>query len=96
MILLLVSFLITDAHGFPQLVTSKGENLFSRGESRNGYAFGGVSWLRNLKLFKFPLVFEDKEVSYEYQTLINETITRLWLNPMGYAQRLVWSDKKRD
>ncbi|KAI5410754.1 G-type lectin S-receptor-like serine/threonine-protein kinase At4g27290 [Lathyrus oleraceus] len=83
-----------DVHGFPQLVTTKGKVLFSRGGSWNGCAFGGVSWLRNLKLFKFSLVFNDKEVSYEYETLKNETITRLWLNPSGFAQRLVWSDRE--
>ncbi|CAJ2638955.1 unnamed protein product [Trifolium pratense] len=85
-----------DVHGFPQLVTTKGKTLFSRGGPWNGYAFGAISWLRNLKLFKFSLVFTDMEVSYEYETLKKETITRLWLNPSGLAQRLVWSDTKRD
>ncbi|KAK2386115.1 G-type lectin S-receptor serine/threonine-protein kinase [Trifolium repens] len=85
-----------DFHGFPQLVTTKGENLYSRGGAWNGYAFGGVSWLRNLKLFNFSLVFTDKEVSYEYETLQKETITRLWLSPSGSSQRLVWSERRKD
>ncbi|WJX36726.1 hypothetical protein P8452_24573 [Trifolium repens] len=85
-----------DFHGFPQLVTTKGENLYSRGGAWNGYAFGGVSWLRNLKLFNFSLVFTDKEVSYEYETLKKETITRLWLSPSGSSQRLVWSERRKD
>lgn len=35
-----------DAHGLPQLVTTKGETLFSRAGSWNGFAFSGVSWVK--------------------------------------------------
>jgi hypothetical protein len=85
-----------DFHGFPQLVTTKGGNIYRRGPALNGNAFGVVSWLRNLKLLKFSLMLNDKEVSYEYETLKNGTITRLWLSPSGYAQRLVWSERRKD
>ncbi|CAJ2638919.1 unnamed protein product [Trifolium pratense] len=85
-----------DFHGFPQLVTTKGGNIYHRGPALNGNAFGGVSWLSNLKLLKFSLMLNDKEVSYEYETLKNETITRLWLSPSGYSERSVWSESRKN
>ncbi|WJX36725.1 hypothetical protein P8452_24572 [Trifolium repens] len=84
-------------HGFPQLVITKGGNMYSRGVALNkGNNNSRLSLLRNLKLVKFSIMLNDKEVSYEYETLKNETITRFWLNPSGYSQRLVWSDSRKD
>ncbi|KAK7323363.1 hypothetical protein VNO77_26834 [Canavalia gladiata] len=84
-----------DAHGFPQLVTTKGATWYSRGGSWNGQFFNGISWLRMLKLFKFSFVVTDKEVTYQYETLKDETVSRLVLNSLGFVQRLIWSDRKR-
>ncbi|TKY49673.1 G-type lectin S-receptor serine/threonine-protein kinase [Spatholobus suberectus] len=83
-----------DAHGFPQLVTTKGSSLLSRAGSRNGHVFNGVSWRRMLRIFKFSLVFTEKEIIYQYETLKAETVSRLMLNPSGLAQRLIWSDNR--
>ncbi|XP_061353812.1 G-type lectin S-receptor-like serine/threonine-protein kinase At4g27290 [Gastrolobium bilobum] len=84
-----------DAHGFPQLVTTKGATLFSRGGPWNGHVFNGVSWLRMLNLFKYSLEYTDKEISYQYETLNSDTVTRLVLNPLGLTQRFLWSDRKK-
>ncbi|AES68632.1 hypothetical protein MTR_3g010960 [Medicago truncatula] len=43
-------------------------------------------WCRIIKMFKFSLVFNCKEVSNEYETLKKETITRLWFNPSGLTR----------
>ncbi|XP_020224649.1 G-type lectin S-receptor-like serine/threonine-protein kinase At4g27290 isoform X1 [Cajanus cajan] len=83
-----------DAHGFPQLVTTKGKRLFSRGGSWNGFVFGGVSWRRMLRLFNFTLVVNDREVIYHYENLNDDTVSRLVLNPSGFAQRLIWSQNR--
>ncbi|XP_047172797.1 G-type lectin S-receptor-like serine/threonine-protein kinase At4g27290 [Vigna umbellata] len=84
-----------DAHGYPQLVTTSGELLISRGGSWTGYAFTGVSWRRTLRLVKFSLESNGKEVIYQYKTLEAETITRLVINPAGLVQRLLWSGGSR-
>ncbi|CAJ1972495.1 unnamed protein product [Sphenostylis stenocarpa] len=84
-----------DAHGFPQLVTTKGEILISRGGSWNGFVFSGVSWRRMLTLVNFSLVINDKEVIYQYETLQAEIVTRLVINPQGFVQRLLWSGRNR-
>ncbi|XP_052736120.1 G-type lectin S-receptor-like serine/threonine-protein kinase At4g27290 isoform X2 [Vigna angularis] len=84
-----------DAHGYPQLVTTSGELLISRGGSWTGYAFTGVSWRRMLRLVNFSLEINDKEIIYQYRTLEAETITRLVISPSGYVQRLLWSGGSR-
>ncbi|KAL2337133.1 hypothetical protein Fmac_011579 [Flemingia macrophylla] len=83
-----------DAHGFPQLVTTKGTSFFNRAGSWNGYVFGGVSWQRIISLFSFSLVVSDKEVIYQYENLNRDTVSRLFLNSFGVAQRLIWSHNR--
>ncbi|KAL5169998.1 G-type lectin S-receptor-like serine/threonine-protein kinase [Glycine soja] len=82
-----------DAHGFPQLVTTKGEILFSRAGSWTGFVFSGVSWRRMLSLVTFSLAINDKEVTYQYETLKAGTVTMLVINPSGFVQRLLWSER---
>ncbi|KAK7401328.1 hypothetical protein VNO78_12721 [Psophocarpus tetragonolobus] len=83
-----------DAHGFPQLFTTNGANLYSRGGSWNGFVFSGVSWRRMLKLVNFSLEINDKEVTYEYEIMKAGTVTRLVIYPSGFVQRLLWSDPR--
>ena len=85
-----------DAHGFPQLVTTKGETLFSRAGSWTGFVFSGVSWRRMLSLVTFSLAINDKEVTYQYETLKAGTVTMLVINPSGFVQRLLWSERTRN
>jgi len=81
-----------DIHGFPQLVTEKGERFLYRGGSWNGFLFNGVSWQRMHRVLNFSVVFTDKEFSYQYETMNDSIITRMELDPSGNSQRLQWSD----
>ncbi|RHN65876.1 putative protein kinase RLK-Pelle-DLSV family [Medicago truncatula] len=81
-----------DMHGFPQLVTEKGERFLYRGGSWNGFLFTGVSWQRMHRVLNFSVMFTDKEFSYQYETMNRSIITRMELDPSGNSQRLLWSD----
>lgn len=85
-----------DVHGFPQLVIAKGATIMYRAGSWNGYLFGGASWLRMHRVFNYSLVFTDKQVSYEYETLDSSLVTRVVLNPSGNSQRFLWSDRTQE
>ncbi|CAK8564592.1 unnamed protein product [Lathyrus sativus] len=85
-----------DTHGFPQLVTAKGATFMYRGGSWNGFLFTGVSWQRMHRVLNFSVVFTDKEISYQYETLISSVITRVVLDPYGISQRFQWSDRTQN
>ncbi|CAJ2638948.1 unnamed protein product [Trifolium pratense] len=81
-----------DSHGYLQQVTTNGARILYRGGSWNGNIFTGVAWQRNNRILNFSVVFTDKEVCYQYETLLNSIITRLVLDPNGNTQRYLWSD----
>ncbi|RHN65869.1 putative protein kinase RLK-Pelle-DLSV family [Medicago truncatula] len=83
-----------DMPGFPQLVTAKGATVLYRGGSWNGFLFSSVSWHWQVtnKVMNFTVVFNDKEFSYEYQTVNKSIIARMILDPYGNSQRFLWSD----
>ncbi|CAJ2638924.1 unnamed protein product [Trifolium pratense] len=85
-----------DTHGFPQLVTAKGTRFLYRAGSWNGFLFTGVSWQRMHRVLNFSVVFTDKEVSYQYETLNSSVITRVVLDPYGTSQRFQWSDRTQN
>jgi hypothetical protein len=82
-----------DTHGYPQQVTEKGATVLYRGGSWNGILFTGVSWLRKHRILNFSLVFTDKELTYQYESLNNSIITRMVIDPYGTSQRFIWSDR---
>ncbi|WJX36727.1 hypothetical protein P8452_24574 [Trifolium repens] len=82
-----------DTHGYPQQVTEKGVTVLYRGGSWNGILFTGVSWLRKHRILNFSLVFTDKELTYQYESLNNSIITRMVIDPYGTSQRFIWSDR---
>ncbi|KAI5410756.1 hypothetical protein KIW84_056051 [Lathyrus oleraceus] len=81
-----------NTHGLPQLVNAKGARFLYRGGSWNGFLFTGVSWQRMHRILNFSVVFTDKEISYQYETLISSVITRVVLDSYGISQRFQWSD----
>jgi hypothetical protein len=85
-----------DTHGFPQLVTAKGAIFLYRAGSWNGFLFTGVFWQRLHRVMNFSVMFTDKEISYQYETLSSSIITRVVLYPNGISQRLQWTDKTQD
>ncbi|CAJ2638943.1 unnamed protein product [Trifolium pratense] len=82
-------------HGYLQQYTTNGARILYRGGSWNGIRFTGVVWQRNNRIVNFSVVFTDKEVSYQYDTLINSNIAKVVLDPNGNAQRFLWSDTKQ-
>ncbi|RHN65849.1 putative protein kinase RLK-Pelle-DLSV family [Medicago truncatula] len=85
-----------DTHGFPQLLTAKGAIILYRAGSWNGFLFTGVSWQRMHRVLNFSVMFTDKEISYEYETLNSSIITRVVLDPNGLSQRLQWTDRTQN
>ncbi|XP_058782623.1 G-type lectin S-receptor-like serine/threonine-protein kinase At4g27290 isoform X2 [Vicia villosa] len=83
-----------DTHGFPQLVTAKGATFLSRAGSWNGFLFTGVSWQRMHKFLNFSVVFTDKEIAYQYETMNSSIITKMVLDPDGKSQRTLWLDSE--
>ena len=82
-----------DTHGLPQLVTARGAKFLYRGGSWNGFLFTGVSWQRLHRVLNFSVMFTDKEISYQYETLNSSIKTRLVVDTYGTAQRIQWSDR---
>ncbi|KEH33072.1 S-locus lectin kinase family protein [Medicago truncatula] len=82
-----------DMDGFPQLVTVKGARILYRGGPWNGFLFSGSPWQSLSRVLNFSVVFSDKEVSYQYETLNSSINTRLVLDSNGISQRLQWSDR---
>ncbi|GAU41730.1 hypothetical protein TSUD_349910 [Trifolium subterraneum] len=84
-----------DTHGYPQLVTAKGAIILYRAGSWNGFLFTGVSWQKLHGFLNFSVVFNDKEFSYQYETMNSSIITRMVLDQDGNSQRFLWSDRKQ-
>ncbi|KAK9080640.1 hypothetical protein SSX86_000398 [Deinandra increscens subsp. villosa] len=85
-----------DLHGYPHQVIRKGQALLYRSEPWNGIDFGGISVLPQNAIYKFDMVFNEKEVFYTYRMLNSSMISRLTMNHSGIAQRWVWADQVKD
>ncbi|KAK1407061.1 hypothetical protein QVD17_38672 [Tagetes erecta] len=85
-----------DLRGYPHQVIRKGQVLQYRSEPWNGIDFGGISVLPQNAIYKFDMVFNEREVLYTYKMLNASLIARLTMNHSGVAQRWVWADQVKD
>ncbi|KAK2980730.1 LOW QUALITY PROTEIN: hypothetical protein RJ640_011710 [Escallonia rubra] len=76
-----------EPRGYPQLVMRKGSVEQYRTGPWNGVRFSGVPNLRPNAIFKYRLVFNDKEAYYSYDLLNGSVISRLMLSQTGVVQR---------
>ncbi|PWA79976.1 S-locus glycoprotein domain-containing protein [Artemisia annua] len=65
-----------------QFIT-KGQVVQYRSEPWNGIDFGGISVLPQNAIYKFDMVFNDKEVFYTYSMINSSMISRLTMNHSG-------------
>ncbi|XP_023730383.2 G-type lectin S-receptor-like serine/threonine-protein kinase At4g27290 isoform X1 [Lactuca sativa] len=82
-----------DLHGYPHQVIKKGQILLYRSEPWNGIDFGGISVLPQNAIYKFDMVFNQKQVFFTYKMINSSMISRLTMNRSGVLQRWVWSDQ---
>ncbi|KAI3504457.1 hypothetical protein L1887_25936 [Cichorium endivia] len=85
-----------DLRGYPHQVIKKGTVIQYRSEPWNGIDFGGISVLPQNAIYKFDMVFNQKEVFYSYKMINSSMISRLTMNSSGVAQRWVWADQVND
>ncbi|KAL8243433.1 hypothetical protein R6Q59_009691 [Mikania micrantha] len=85
-----------DLVGYPHQIIKKGQVLQYRSEPWNSVDFGGISVLPQNAIYKFDMVFDEKEVLYTYKMINSSMISRLTMNHSGIAQRWVWSDQVKD
>ncbi|KAI3686253.1 hypothetical protein L1987_79927 [Smallanthus sonchifolius] len=85
-----------DLRGYLHQIIKKGQVLQYRSEPWNGIDFGGISVLPQNAIYKFDMVFNEKEVFYTYKMFNSSMISRLTMNHSGIAQRWVWSDQVKD
>ncbi|KAK2975339.1 hypothetical protein RJ640_009693 [Escallonia rubra] len=77
-----------DPSGYPQNVIRKGSVEQYRTGPWNGVRFSAApNFTSNNIIYKYRLVFNDKEVYYTYDLLNNTVISRLILSPNGALQR---------
>ncbi|EOY12721.1 S-locus lectin protein kinase family protein, putative [Theobroma cacao] len=88
-------FVRINISGYPQLVIEKGSKIAYRTGSWNGLRFIGM---RPNAIFSLKLEFElnENEVYYTTEVKNNSVVIRIMLNPSGFGQILLWSDKQRD
>ncbi|PWA81043.1 S-locus glycoprotein domain-containing protein [Artemisia annua] len=82
-----------DLRGYPHQFITKVQVVQYRSEPWNGIDFGGISVLPQNAIYKFDMVFNDKEVFYTYSMINSSMISRLTMNHSGTAQRWVWADQ---
>nr|GEU99518.1 G-type lectin S-receptor-like serine/threonine-protein kinase At4g27290 [Tanacetum cinerariifolium] len=85
-----------DLRGYPHQFITKGQVVQYRSEPWNGIDFGGISVLPQNAIYKFNMVFNDREVFYTYDMINTSMISRLTMNHSGIAQRWVWADQVND
>ncbi|KAK3006137.1 hypothetical protein RJ639_015680 [Escallonia herrerae] len=79
-----------DPSGYPQNVMRKGSVEQYRSGPWNGVRFSGAPNLIPNAIYRYRLVFNDKEVYYSYDLLNNSVISRLMLSQNGVLQRWTW------
>ncbi|KAK2969388.1 hypothetical protein RJ640_001303 [Escallonia rubra] len=79
-----------EPRGYPQNVMRKGSVEQYRTGSWNGVRFSGVPNLSPNSIFRYRLVFNDKEVYYSYDLINSSVISRLMLSQNGVLQRWTW------
>ncbi|KAK1391758.1 Receptor-like serine/threonine-protein kinase [Heracleum sosnowskyi] len=84
-----------DRNGFPQLMVRKGSAIDYRGGSWNGIRFTGTRNLNPNQIYTYNFVSNDKELYYRYDGVNSSVVTRRMLNPLGYVQRWVWTEKSQ-
>ncbi|KAK1391756.1 Receptor-like serine/threonine-protein kinase [Heracleum sosnowskyi] len=84
-----------DRNGFPQLMVRKGSAIDYRGGSWNGIRFTGTRNLNPNPIYTYNFVSNDKELYYRYDGVNSSVVTRRMLNPLGYVQRWVWTEKSQ-
>ncbi|CAI9283583.1 unnamed protein product [Lactuca saligna] len=85
-----------DLRGYPHQIIKKGSVIQYRSEPWNGIDFGGISVLPQNAIYKFDMVFNQKQVFYSYRMINSSMISRLTMNRTGVAQRWVWADQVND
>ncbi|KAK3019222.1 hypothetical protein RJ639_003805 [Escallonia herrerae] len=73
--------------GYPQNVIRKGSVEQYRSGPWNGVRFSGVPSLIPNAIYRYRLVFNDKEAYYSYDLLNNSVISRVILSQNGVVQR---------
>ncbi|KAK3023887.1 hypothetical protein RJ639_042903, partial [Escallonia herrerae] len=79
-----------DPTGYPQNVVRNGSVEWYRTGSWNGVRFSGMPSLSPNPIYRYQLVFNNKEVYYSYELLSSSVVSRLTLNPNGITQRWTW------
>ncbi|KAK2976707.1 LOW QUALITY PROTEIN: hypothetical protein RJ640_013963 [Escallonia rubra] len=79
-----------EPRGYPQNVMRKGSVEQYRAGPWNGVRFSGVPYLSPNAIFRYGLVFNDKEVYYSYDLINSSVISRLILSQNGVLQRWTW------
>ncbi|KAK2989530.1 hypothetical protein RJ640_016654 [Escallonia rubra] len=79
-----------DPSGYPQNLIRRGSVEQYRAGPWNGVRFSGVPYLSPNTIFRYGLVFNDKEIYYSYDVINSSVISRLMLSPNGVLQRWTW------
>ncbi|XAR67509.1 Non-specific serine/threonine protein kinase [Bertholletia excelsa] len=80
--------------GYPQAILSKGsEEVYGSGPW-NGVRYSGRPNLSPNRFYQFGLVFNEKEVYYQYKLIDQSVVSRLVLTASGNVQRLEWNPTK--
>ncbi|KAK2976696.1 hypothetical protein RJ640_013952 [Escallonia rubra] len=79
-----------DPSGYPQNVIRKGSGEQYRSGPWNGVRFSGAPSLVPNALYRYRVVFNDKEVYYTYDLIYSSVISRMMLSPNGVLQRWTW------
>ncbi|KAK2975762.1 hypothetical protein RJ640_022201, partial [Escallonia rubra] len=79
-----------DPTGYPQMVARKGSVEWYRTGSWNGVRFSGMPSLSPNTIYRYQLVFNNKEVYYSFELLSSSVVSRVTLNPNGFTQRWTW------
>ncbi|EOY12719.1 S-locus lectin protein kinase family protein, putative [Theobroma cacao] len=88
-------FLRINISGYPQLVIEKGSKIVYRAGSWNGLLFQAMQ-TNLLSFFNHEFELNENEVYYTTELKNSSVVTRIMLNPSGFAQFLLWSDQQRD
>ncbi|KAL5147508.1 G-type lectin S-receptor-like serine/threonine-protein kinase [Glycine soja] len=83
-----------DLRGYPQVIGYKGDVVRFRSGSWNGQALVGYP-IRPFTQYVHELVFNEKEVYYEYKTLDRSTFFIVALTPSGIGNYLLWTNQTR-
>jgi hypothetical protein len=84
-----------DPRGLPQMFSMEGDSIMTRAGSWNGLRFTGFPKLRPNPVFEYEVVFNEKELFYEYKLLNTSVLSRVTINTLGVAQRFNWVVQKQ-